>query len=1728
MDAFEIHRRLISDYRQFTEGFVDIRDERVRSVVAEQSAKGSQWPAPWVALNPSFASGGRVDELVRADLLHAECERIFRIKADEHDHGREPITLHRHQREAVEVARTGSSYVLTTGTGSGKSLAYIVPIVDRVLREGSGRGVQAIVVYPMNALANSQVEELRKFLERGYGSNPPVTFKRYTGQESREERNAILADPPDILLTNYVMLELVLTRPDERSSLIKAARGLKFLVLDELHTYRGRQGADVAMLVRRVRDATSAGESMQCVGTSATMSSGGTLEEQQSDVAAVATKIFGTEVRPEHVITETLVRATTSAQPSAAALATAVDRRGDSEYDDPALRAGYESLRADPLASWIEDVFGLATESGSRRLIRRTPTTIPTAAAALAEISGHSESNADTAIRATLLAGSRTMHPDTGRPLFAFRLHQFLSKGGSVYATAEPESSRSIETEFQVVLPPSPENPGLERRLYPLAFCRECGQDYLMVRREHDGPDVSFTARHQLRATDREDGYLYVSSDHQWPTEPVAEGRLPSSWLAVTPQGSVVTKTRTKDVPQRMLVAGDGHAVIAQRQSVDRPDLTLAAWIPSTLRFCLRCGVSYEALRGSEFAKLATLDREGRSSAMTVIASSLVRALRAAPTADLSPDARKLLTFVDNRQDAALQAGHLNDYVLVVQIRTALYQAVKAAGDDGLDPSDLGKAVTAALTLDFHEYAQTPDALDQRRVQRALQAVVEYRTLRDLQRGWRVTLPNLEQVGLLVVEYPLATVLAERNALWDQAHPMFRLIDPGQRAEIIQVLLDEFRRVLAVDAEALTLDFVDGLRRSSREHLTGLWSLSITEPDPIIGLVVPESGSKGSPRSVLNVTGRGNFGRWLRQIYAPHVPLSTTDASDMIVSLIDLLERSGLITKVAERNATGYRLKSSTMLLRAGSGEFGSLDPLRRRYEADQRPRVVPLFRDLYRDIGQEMAGLQALEHTAQVRPIDREDREKAFRAGTLPLLFCSPTMELGVDISSLNAVAMRNVPPTPANYAQRSGRAGRSGQPAVVVTYCSSGNSHDTYYFERSELMVSGQVIPPRLDLANEDLVRSHIQAVWLAEALAATQQGLGSSIASILDLTEPGYPVDQSLQNVLRAELAMDRAKVRAKSLLAPLESDLSDAAWWNPAWSDTVITNAPIGFDFAFGRWRDLYDTATQERDAAYVLSSDSTRTRKEREESDRRSSEARQRIELLLNETDSRGNSQSDFYSYRYLASEGFLPGYSFPRLPLAAFIPGQRGGDGNWLQRARFLAISEFGPGALIYHDGARYQVTRVSLPRGSGAGDGSEVLRTSARVCESCGYHHPVQAGIDICQSCAEPLTGEWKELLQLQSVITRRRERISADEEERNRVGFELRTTYRFLPRGASTGRYDANVKDQSGAEVLAVHYGDAAEIRVTNLGRRNRKAKDTYGFFLDLVKGRWLSEKDFKSDENADSDDEMEAGHEDVKRKALVTPYVEDRRNIAVLRWEHPLSETEAVTIQFALERGIEATFELEDSELTTEQLPDQEERGRLLLVEAAEGGAGVLRRLQSDPVALAHSARRALEIMHVDPETGQDNSDACVRGCYRCLLSYGNQHDHESIDRRSVIELLRRLAGSITTPAGNPAAAQGPAETSDSTEPGSRASVMLKLLSDKELRLPDQMGIERCGTRIDMAFNTPGIPTAVLFTGNYPPRNTAELEFGGWNVISVPPDADLIEVVAAHPGVFGKVVQ
>lgn len=287
MNVFDLDKSLLKDYERFARSFTRIRADDIKTQVDQLYSSNRFWPDPLITINPHYESGSNVSNLVSQGLLHADTAKIFQINNT-------PITLHRHQTQAVSKAHAKKSFVVTTGTGSGKSLCFFVPIVDAAVRAkaaGEEQKTRAIIVYPMNALANSQLKEIEKFVEQsGLPDHLKPSFERYTGQETQEERERIMRSKPDILLTNFMMLELLMTRQSELdNAVIQNAQDLDFIVLDELHTYRGRQGADVAMLVRRLKDRLCQNKTPICIGTSATMASEG---DTAGTVAEVASKLL--------------------------------------------------------------------------------------------------------------------------------------------------------------------------------------------------------------------------------------------------------------------------------------------------------------------------------------------------------------------------------------------------------------------------------------------------------------------------------------------------------------------------------------------------------------------------------------------------------------------------------------------------------------------------------------------------------------------------------------------------------------------------------------------------------------------------------------------------------------------------------------------------------------------------------------------------------------------------------------------------------------------------------------------------------------------------------------------------------------------------------------------------------------------------------------------------------------------------------------------------------------------------------------------------------------------------------------------------------------------------------------------------------------------------------------------------------------------------------------------
>src|SRR4051812_7881369 len=242
---------------------------------------------------------------------------------------------------------------------------------------------------------------------------------------------------------------------------------------------------------------------------------------------------------------------------------------------------------------------------------------------------------------------------------------------------------------------------------------------------------------------------------------------------------------------------------------------------------------------------------------------------------------------------------------------------------------------------------------------------------------------------------------------------------------------------------------------------------------------------------------------------------------------------------------------------------------------------------------------------------------------------------------------------------------------------------------------MVAGAVNPPAIDLSNEDLIRSHIHAVWLAE----TGQKLGPSVQAVLDLTKADdLPLLEQIAAQVDQPPVRQKTSARAINIMSMLRDDLRpDAApWHTPDWIDHTVQSTHLAFNAAFDRWRTLFRATEQQMTLAHNIQMNAAADPKARQEAKQRYDEARIQRDLLL---DTNGSMNSDFYAYRYLASEGFLPGYNFPRLPLLAYIPARKEkiGRDSFLSRPRFLALSEFGPRSIIYHEGSTYRVRKAIL-----------------------------------------------------------------------------------------------------------------------------------------------------------------------------------------------------------------------------------------------------------------------------------------------------------------------------------------------------------------------------------------------------------------------------------------------
>jgi superfamily II DNA/RNA helicase len=777
---------------------------------------------------------------------------------------------------------------------------------------------------------------------------------------------------------------------------------------------------------------------------------------------------------------------------------------------------------------------------------------------------------------------------------------------------------------------------------------------------------------------------------------------------------------------------------------------------------------------------------------------------------------RDFVVTSGNRQDAALQAGHFNDFVQVVRLRAGIHKALRDAPGGVLTYARLGEAVFRALSLpfaDFSKLEKEPDlAPVRRRYEGTFQNFLVYRALADLRRSWRIVLPNLEQCALLAIDYVDLDETAAAEGFW-KGTPLVNAMTVAQRREFLCTILDFFRLEYALHSE----NFLEHSRmkeneRDFREQLRAPWTLDEREDlrPPTVARLDPLARS--AHLASVSVGPASSLGKYIKQM-AKEYGFDREDFGgqryrDFILALLDRLAEADYLQRLKARSEAGdevdaYRLKVDKILWRLGDSRTIKSDVIKQRSFRSKVQRPNAFFASMYAREFANTKRLVAADHTGQLDAetrLDREDRfkcdwwldatkrardEARIRSQAVSALFCSPTMELGVDIGGLSVVHLRNAPPNSANYAQRAGRAGRSGQGALVFTYCSSFSPHDRHYFQHQAEMVAGEVQPPRIDLFNRDLLQSHLHAMAISEVGLPGLESQNGRAASLMSLVDPNGR-DLPLSDTTRAGLRLGPAAFA--SVLAAFARAIHDfahelprrgAGWFSDSWSQTALEKLPDQLDRALGRWRKLHQSArtSLSRATQRIESGTLAASSDEYKKLVRLQNQATRQLNLLVNDLGKRTSDLSEFYPYRYLASEGFLPGYNFTRLPLRIFVPTGTSA-GEYISRPRAVALREFGPLNIIYHNGRKYRVDQLVVQ------DAEEAL-TEAKLSLKAGYFlSGDQVDLEICpftglnlsdNANKEPLV----DLLEMSESRATEVDRISCEEEERASRGFEIETYF-------------------------------------------------------------------------------------------------------------------------------------------------------------------------------------------------------------------------------------------------------------------------------------------------------------------------------------------------------------
>lgn len=1602
------------NYRNYLSTTFHFQDPQLQQQLQEiLREKGRFVKGPILEATPSFQTGASLADLVKEGLLSSEFCHLFTsaLPADRQ--------LYLHQEKAIRKLVTGKrNIVVSTGTGSGKTETFLIPVLDSLFKEVEkgtlGPGVRALLLYPMNALANDQLKRLRLLLA-GY---PRITFGRYTGETEKEyqkaldkyrriigqdpleneliSRDQMWQKPPHILLTNYAMLEYLLLRPVDNVFFDGTyAAQWRFLIIDEAHTYSGAKGIEMAMLLRRLKDRVAGGQKgkLQCIATSATLGGG---KDSYPQIVEFAWRLFGEDfewvegdercqdvveatrlplltgssgwgsptprvyqeweeiIEQEQPLEETLVELRQSGQ-----------RAGVPEEE---LDRAIETGRKQGLQAFLDEVLrgdqallSLQRElqQGPRLLLDLPPSLVLDNTAEAVEV----------VVSLVNLANQAKIEKEH-QSLLPARYHVFVRAIEGAYVSLGQDKSLYLER-HEVI-----NKNGEEYRVFEVATCRQCGVVYLVGQRENkDSVSVLKNVSGEegkvdyFLLLDKEPETVDTNEDEavEFPAEPGYDKRYQEYLLCL--RCGVIERENILHFPcqcgekhrvRLLYVPSNNERKIFLCPSCGKRSPTGVAW-----RFLVGADASASVLATALYQQIVPKKITERGENSPTEEDDEWDSGVEVPANEADEGQRKLLVFSDSRQDAAFFAPYLNRTYNQILHRNLIIRALQENRDAALANSWRLQDLVAPL----QQLAVRAGFFRGKSIQEQKNEIWKWLMHEFVAINRRHGLEGFGLLGFSLVE-PQGWVppKALTGGKWGLTH--------SEAITLIKVLVDSIRVKGAVTFPDYVSPKDEFFQPRNREFyfranqpvpVKGILSWNSTRSNTRLDYLLRLTQNLGTGltehdcRQVLeNIWERilnPERSRVWKDYFSPEMSRGEGvlykirhNMWEIKSSLVDDSVKWCVCDKC--KNLTLHNLRGTCPTYRC-PGELKECNPgeiFKDNHYYQLYLNILPLK-------------MQAEEHTAQLTSEAAAELQNRFIYEDVNVLSCSTTFELGVDVGELEAVFMRNMPPSAANYIQRAGRAGRRTESTAFVLTYAQRRSHDLDHFREPWRMVGGRISAPYFTIENKKIVLRHVYATALAGFWRKHQDLFGTVESFFFNSDRSGPKLFEEYLSKKPDQLKSSLLRIVPGPLHAEL--DIENWGWVTGLFGEGGLMNQ-----------------------AELKTVSDVTSLEKLQQELFKRKKSVDYLTRLIktLKAKDLIG----------FLSNHNIIPKYGFPVdvVELQLFHHSEEA-KRLQLERDLRIALSEYAPSSQVVAGGKLWTSRYIRrLPD-------REWERYYYSICDQCKSYKSERlelaarnAACDVCGSFLGREQGVF--IIPAFGFIASQRKPGNPGEEKPEKT-YSTRVYF-----SGKTASEDEKVKLSLGdgveLELTAASRGRLAVIN--NAGRSRFQVCQICGFTkLGSEKAPDSHETHWGSPCKGNFKNRYSLGHE--FETDILKLYFYGYQNLEKGFW---------YSLLYALLEGASSAMQIERQDLDGCLYPmpgNPLGNPALILFDDVPGGAGHVRRLVRDDT-FKEVLRASLSRLQ-RCECGGDEGNA---SCYGCLRHYRNQFCHDELNRGMAMKFLSRV--------------------------------------------------------------------------------------------------------------------